>query len=51
MLTLIALIFKKKEHETSLPGSENSSISNIKSKIKKNIALIFKEQAKVKEQN
>jgi hypothetical protein len=34
---------------TLLSGSENSSISNIKSTIPMHTALIFKEQAKVKE--
>jgi hypothetical protein len=35
---------------TPLSGSENSSITNIKSKIPMHAALIFQEQAKVKEQ-
>jgi hypothetical protein len=34
---------------TLLSGSENSSISNIKSTIPMHTALIFKEQAKVKD--
>jgi hypothetical protein len=34
---------------TLLSGSENNSISNIKSTIPINTALVFKEQAKVKE--
>jgi hypothetical protein len=34
---------------TILSGSENNSISNIKSTIPMHTALIFKEQAKVKE--
>jgi hypothetical protein len=40
---------KKEEVLTLLSGSENKSISNIKSKITMHTALIFKEQAKVKE--
>jgi hypothetical protein len=38
----------KEEVSTLLSGSENSSISNIKSTIPMHTALIFKEQAKVK---
>jgi hypothetical protein len=34
---------------TLLSGSENNSISNIKLPVPKHIALIFKEQAKVKD--
>jgi hypothetical protein len=39
----------KEEVLTLLSGSENNSISNIKSTILMHTALIFKEQAKVKE--
>jgi hypothetical protein len=38
-----------KEALTLLSGSENNSISNIKSSILMHTSLIFKEQAKVKE--
>jgi hypothetical protein len=40
---------EREEALTYLLGSENSSISNIKSTILMHTALIFKEQAKVKE--
>jgi hypothetical protein len=39
----------KEEASTLLSGSENNSISNIKCTIPMHTALIFKEQAKVKE--
>jgi hypothetical protein len=41
---------EKEEALTHLSGSENNSISNIKLTIPMHTALIFKEQAKVKEQ-
>jgi hypothetical protein len=41
--------YSKEEALTLLSGSENNNISNIKSTIPMHTALIFKEQAKVKE--
>jgi hypothetical protein len=44
-----SLKIQEEEVLTLLSGSENNSISNIKVTIPMNTALIFKEQAKVKE--
>jgi hypothetical protein len=47
-LDIDSLKIQEEEVLTLLSGSENNSISNIKLTIPMNIALIFKEQAKVK---
>jgi hypothetical protein len=49
-LEIDSLKIQEKEVLTLLSGSENNSISNIKSTIPMHTALIFKEQEKVKEQ-
>jgi hypothetical protein len=49
-LDIASLKIQEEELLTLLSGSENNSISNIKSSIPMHTALIFKEQAKVKEQ-
>jgi hypothetical protein len=51
VLTLITgkFMYKKEEVLTILSGSENNSISSIKSSIPMHTALIFKEQGKVKD--
>jgi hypothetical protein len=48
-LDIDSLKIQEEEVLTLLSGSENNSISNIKSTIPMHTALIFKEQAKVKE--
>jgi hypothetical protein len=48
-LDIDSLKIQEEEVLTLLSGSENNSISNIKSTIPMHIALIFKEQEKVKE--
>jgi hypothetical protein len=48
-LDIDSLKIQEEEVLTLLSGSENSSINNIKLTIPMHIALIFKEQAKVKE--
>jgi hypothetical protein len=48
-LDIDSLKIQEEEVLTLLSGSENNSISNIKSTIPMYTALIFKEQAKVKE--
>jgi hypothetical protein len=48
-LDIDSLKIQEEEAVTLLSGSENNSISNIKSTIPMHTALIFKEQAKVKE--
>jgi hypothetical protein len=48
-LDIDSLKIQEEELLTLLSGSENNSISNIKSTIPMHTALIFKEQAKVKE--
>jgi hypothetical protein len=48
-LDIDSLKIQEEEVLTLLSGSENNSISNIKSTIQIHTALIFKEQAKVKE--
>jgi hypothetical protein len=47
-LDIDSLKIQEEEVSTLLSGSENNSISNIKSTIPMHTALIFKEQAKVK---
>jgi hypothetical protein len=49
-LDIDSLMIQEEEVLTLLSGSENSSISYIKSAITIHTVLIFKEQAKVKEQ-
>jgi hypothetical protein len=49
-LDIDSLKIQEEEMLTLLSGSENNSISNIKSTTLMNTALIFKEQAKVKKQ-
>jgi hypothetical protein len=49
-LDIDSLKIQEEEVLTLLSGSENNSISNIKSSTPMHTALIFKEQAKVKEQ-
>jgi hypothetical protein len=49
-LDINSLKIQEEEVLTLLSGSENNSISNIKSSIPIHTALIFKEQAKIKEQ-
>jgi hypothetical protein len=48
-LDIDSLKIQEEEVSTLLSGSENNSISNIKSTIPMHTALIFKEQAKVKD--
>jgi hypothetical protein len=48
-LDIDSLKIQEEEVLTILSGSENNSISNIKLTIQMHTALIFKEQAKVKE--
>jgi hypothetical protein len=48
-LDIDSLKIQEEEVSTLLSGSENNSISNIKLTIPIHTALIFKEQAKVKE--
>jgi hypothetical protein len=48
-LDIDSLKIEEEEVLTLLSGSENSSISNIKCTIPMHTALIFKEQAKVKD--
>jgi hypothetical protein len=48
-LEIDSLNIQEEEVLTLLSGSENNSISNIKLRIPMHTALIFKEQAKVKE--
>jgi hypothetical protein len=48
-LEIDSLKIQEEEVSTLLSGSENNSISNIKLTIPMHTALIFKEQAKVKE--
>jgi hypothetical protein len=49
-LDIDSLKIQEEEELKNLSGSENNSISNIKSAILMYTALIFKEQAKVKRQ-
>jgi hypothetical protein len=48
-MTIVNLKFKEEEVLTLFLGSENNSISQIKFLILMQTALIFKEQAKVKD--
>jgi hypothetical protein len=48
-LDIDSLKIQEEEVSTLFSGSENNSISNIKLSIPMHTALIFKEQAKVKE--